>query len=94
MKEIIISSTNTHRGLKPQRVDGKIVPHGAFYRAVGTRIARRRLEQGISQSELGKMVKCSRSQICNIECGIYGTSLHRFAEIARVLKCPIAKLLP
>ena len=54
---------------------------------VGKRIQEVRKAQGITQSQLAKMLDLSEKYISNIECGFKTPKLNTFVAIANALKC-------
>ncbi len=63
-------------------------------RAIGAEIARRREEQGWSQTELAVALGCDRSSVSRWEAGLRLLSLSHLAALGRVLGCGVCALLP
>ncbi|WP_439398960.1 helix-turn-helix domain-containing protein [Bradyrhizobium sp. PMVTL-01] len=62
--------------------------------AIGKRIRQRRLEQNISQAELGNTLGVSFQQIQKYEKGVNRVGATRLAAIAQALGCDLAFFLP
>lgn len=58
------------------------------------RLTRRRIEAGLTQTELAKRAGCSKSLVSEVEAGKANFSITNLAAISRVLGCEIADLLP
>ena len=56
------------------------------YLKIGQRIKSARLEQGLNQTELGKLVGCSNNHMSHIEIGQTKVSLSMLLQISYVLK--------
>jgi transcriptional regulator with XRE-family HTH domain len=66
-----------------------------IYRALGQRIAARRRELKMTQSELGDKVLMSRASVANIEGGRQNVLLHHLYRFAKALNMSsVADLLP
>ena len=67
-----------------------------FYRELGDRIRqhRERSERSMTQEELGRRVKLSRTSIVNIEKGRQHLAAHQVYQFAEALKVRPAALLP
>lgn len=64
-----------------------------IYKKLGKLITARRLEIGITQTELALLVKMSRPSIINMEAGRQRILLHRVVELDRALGYPAGYLL-
>lgn len=62
--------------------------------AIGKRIRQRRLEQKISQSELGELLGVSFQQIQKYEKGTNRVGAARLVAIAKALECEVGFFLP
>lgn len=58
------------------------------------RLARRRVEAGLTQTELAKRAGCSKSLVSEVEAGRANFSVTNLAKISEALGCTIADLLP
>lgn len=65
-----------------------------FYAELGTRVRQARLENQLSQLELGRAVGLNRSSIANIEAARQRPLAHMVVLISEALKVPAAELLP
>lgn len=65
-----------------------------FYAAVGQKIKTARVNAGMSQTALAKIVGFNRSSIANLEAGRQRIALHLFVLIAEALSSGPATLLP
>lgn len=63
-----------------------------FLKTFGQRIKAARLVSGLSQAELARRIKMSRTQITNIETGKSDTSLWTIAKIAFACKVDLDTL--
>jgi DNA-binding XRE family transcriptional regulator len=73
------------------------VPHrdrDDFYRRFGRAIRRARLDQNLTQADLGRPLDLSRASIANIEAGRQHCSLHAAVVLADTLDVPLTDLLP
>lgn len=59
----------------------------------GAALRERRLEAGLTQSELAAAAGLSRSYLSEVECGRESLSLERAAKLADALECRLADLL-
>jgi len=66
----------------------------AFYKEVGRRIRKERMERGLTQEELGAAVSLTRTSITNIERGRQKVTLQTFANIVGALGLAPTALLP
>lgn len=66
----------------------------AVYRQFGQNIRFRRLDLGISQERVAKLLKISRPSVINIEQGRQRVLLHYATQLARILKCDLENLVP
>lgn len=66
----------------------------AFYSALGQRIRERRIERGITQSQLAQLLSLSRTSVTNIESGRQKLLVHTLIQIASVLNMEVSTLLP
>jgi len=64
------------------------------YEALGRRIRAARLHAGISQDELARRVRLTRTSITNIERGRQQIQVHTLYTIAKALDARLAMLLP
>lgn len=64
-----------------------------IYKKLGKLITARRLEIGITQTELALLVKMSRPSIINMEAGRQRILLHRVVELDKALGYPAGYLL-
>lgn len=64
-----------------------------FAEILGERIKKRRKINGLSQAELGKLVKVGNRQILGYEKASVGITIEQVEEIARALGVPIINLL-
>jgi transcriptional regulator with XRE-family HTH domain len=65
-----------------------------FYRHVGRRIRTKRELTGLSQADLGEMVKLTRASISNIEGGNQRMLTHTLVDIAFALGVDAGEFLP
>jgi transcriptional regulator with XRE-family HTH domain len=63
------------------------------WRAIGERLRRTRLIEGMSQAELGKQVGLDRTMVAKIEAGTRRISALELTQISDVLRVPIGYLL-
>ncbi len=56
-----------------------------FYRQLGTTLAQRRREKGLSQSQVASRIDVPRARLANIETGRQSVSVHQLVELASVL---------
>lgn len=73
------------------------MPHGdrqGFYRHFGRAVRHARLEQDLTQADLGRPLDLSRASIANIEAGRQHCSLHAAVILADTLAVPLHHLLP
>lgn len=68
--------------------------HNRFYKIVGRNIEKYRVQKGITQESLGKILSLSRCNISNIECGRQAIMLPHLYNISKVLDIPIRQFLP
>lgn len=61
---------------------------------VGERIRALRIEQGLTQEQLGMMTGLNRVQISRLETGSKNTSLDNLDKVLDGLDCPIDELFP
>lgn len=61
---------------------------------IGRLIEARRNQEGLSQTDLGRLVGVGQSSIAAYETGERSIQMGRLADIARVLRVPVAALLP
>ena len=65
-----------------------------LYEELGLRIKNGRTAQGYKQEAFASLLKISRASLVNIEQGRQRPPLHNLYEIARLIKVPLADLLP
>lgn len=65
-----------------------------YYRQVGERVTRHRINKGIGQQDLATAVGLARSSIANLEAGRQRVPIHVLASIAAALGLAVADLLP
>lgn len=58
------------------------------------RLARRRVEAGLTQTELAERAGCSKQLVSMVEAGRANFSVTNLGKISQVLGCEIADLLP
>jgi transcriptional regulator with XRE-family HTH domain len=66
----------------------------ALYRIIGDRIKVKRIAQGLSQDEVSKYLKLSRSSISNMEIGRHQIPLFLLYELSYYFKTNIHDLIP
>jgi len=66
----------------------------SFYRELGRRVYRARVDNGLTQDELAKLVRLSRTSITNIEKGRQKLLAHTVADLAKALHIPCTNLYP
>jgi transcriptional regulator with XRE-family HTH domain len=64
-----------------------------LYEVVGRNIRQARMEAGVTQTDLGKQLRLTRSSIANIEGGRQRVMLHSVIQIGSALNVPVEKLL-
>lgn len=65
-----------------------------FYRQFGRAVRSARVEQHLTQADLGRPLDLSRASIANIEAGRQHCSLHAAVILADTLDVPLNQLLP
>src|SRR5437867_2551122 len=65
-----------------------------LYKVIGGRIREARNDTGLSQDELAKAVRLTRTSITNLENGNQQVPLHTLFDIARALGRPVHDLIP
>lgn len=65
-----------------------------IYERIGERVAGRRNEVGVTQSDLATASGLTRGSIANLERGAQLMTLGNLYRIARALRIPVAHLLP
>lgn len=60
---------------------------------VGIRIAKLRIERGMSQEELGEILGVSPKHISNVERGEYGLSLEGYLKVSKVFSVSLDYLI-
>jgi transcriptional regulator with XRE-family HTH domain len=65
-----------------------------FYGAVGKKIRAARINAGLSQTVLARLIGFNRSSVANLEAGRQRIALHLFALIAEALRIDPAMLMP
>lgn len=63
-------------------------------KAVGKRVATRRLAQGLTQDELARKLGVSNAHVSYLERGERGPSLYMLHKLARVLGTSVGRLVP
>ena len=58
------------------------------------RLARRRVEAGLTQTELARRAGCSKQLVSQVESGKANFSITNLSAVSQVLGCSIADLLP
>jgi transcriptional regulator with XRE-family HTH domain len=66
----------------------------AFYVELGLRIKRRRHQGHVSQAELATRLGLTRTSIANVEAGRQRPAAHQIAMLAKILRVPLADLIP
>ncbi len=95
-KGAVLTATTIDRRLR----ETTPLPHAmgeaeeALAQAIGTEVARRREEQGWSQTGLAAMVGCDRSAVSRWESGRRLPSLPHLVALGRALGCGACALLP
>jgi transcriptional regulator with XRE-family HTH domain len=75
----------------PKVSDSKI---DAFYAIVGQNIKNARIERGVSQTQLARLIGFNRSSVANLEAGRQRIALHLFFLIAEALDVRPDNILP
>ncbi len=65
-----------------------------LYEELGSRIKKGREDLGYKQEAFASLLKISRASLVNIEQGRQKAPLHNLYEISRLIKVPLAELLP
>lgn len=65
-----------------------------LYEELGNRIKNGRIAQGYKQEAFASLLKISRASLVNIERGRQRPPLHNLYEISRLIKIPLAEMLP
>lgn len=65
-----------------------------FYKALGERVCKSRLNRNLTQKELGNLILLSRVSVTNIEKGKQTVQVHILKKIADVLKIDVIDLIP
>jgi ribosome-binding protein aMBF1 (putative translation factor) len=65
-----------------------------YYRSLGARVRKAREHAGLSQAELGRMLKpqVTRASIANIEAAKQRCLAHTVVQLARALQCPVLRI--
>jgi transcriptional regulator with XRE-family HTH domain len=83
---------------RPSAVDNAVpMPHPdreGFYRHFGRAVRRARLDQNLTQADLGRPLDLSRASVANIEAGRQHCALHAAVVLADTLDVPLTTLLP
>lgn len=66
----------------------------SFYREIGARIRKSRKVRGLTQDNLARAVRLTRTSITNIEKGRQKLLAHTLCEFAYVLRVELTELLP
>lgn len=64
-----------------------------YLQSLGKRLAALRKEQGLTQSQLGKMVEVTQQVIAEYERGFHNIPVYRLAMLADALGVPVEELL-
>ncbi len=96
LEGVVLTATGIDRRLRemaplPRTMDRD---EATLARAIGAEVARRREEQGWSQTELAAAVRCDRSAVSRWEEGRRLPSLPHLVTLGRVLGCGARTLLP
>jgi len=65
----------------------------SYLQGLGKRLASLRKEQGLTQSQLGKMVDVTQQVIAEYERGFHNIPVYRLVLLAEALEAPIEELL-
>ena len=61
--------------------------------AIGKRIKRRRMQQGLSQSELAAAIGISQTHMSNLEHGKVGMTLEVLVKLSQLLSCSLEDIV-
>lgn len=65
-----------------------------LYKAIGAAVKKARTERGLSQEDLAKVARLTRTSITNLESGKQQVPLHSLYEIAAAIDRDVRDLLP